>query len=213
MDVDLKQAFLCDVYFDGCEFRRADFDEAQFEGEAHFDGARFVGEARFIGAVFLGYEVSFWSARFEAVSWFRWVAFHGYTNFQDTYFGFNAEFSRSQFSENAFFDHMAVRNHAWFTHAVFHGSVTFQHARAEGATFWLDSFRAGADFRWAQFASPPKVGKCEAVGQAERHWPDNWVELTAKDACGFVDSWPADRAAVVEEAHAAEIRAQWESRS
>ncbi len=54
MDVDLKRAFLCDVYFNGCEFRRADFDEAQFKGEAHFDGARFVGEARFVGAVSWG---------------------------------------------------------------------------------------------------------------------------------------------------------------
>jgi hypothetical protein len=213
MDVDLKRAFLCDVYFNGCEFRRADFDEAQFEGEAHFDGARFVGEARFVGAVFLGYEVSFKRVRFEAISWFRWVAFHGYAYFQGSYFGFNAEFSRSQFSENVYFDYMTVRNYAWFTHAVFHGSVTFQHARAECAKFWLDSFRAGADFRWARFVSPPEVRECEAVGQAERHWPDNWAELTAEDACGFVDSWPVGRAAVVEKVHAAEIRAWWQSPS
>ncbi|EHN78900.1 hypothetical protein SMCF_1528 [Streptomyces coelicoflavus ZG0656] len=213
MDVDLKRAFLCDVYFNGCEFRRADFDEAHFEGEAHFDGARFVGEARFVGAAFLGYEASFKKVRFETICWFRWVAFHGYADFQGSYFGFNAEFSRSQFSENAHFDHMVVRNCAWFTHAVFHGSVSFQHARADYVKFLLDSFRAGADFRWARFASPPEVRKSEAVGQAERHWPDNWVELTAEDACGFVDSWPVGVAAVVEKAHAAEIRAWWQSRS
>ncbi|WP_369212450.1 pentapeptide repeat-containing protein [Streptomyces flavofungini] len=213
MDVDLKQAFLCDVYFNGCEFRHADFDEAQFEGETHFDGARFVGEARFVGAVFLGYEVSFQRARFETISWFRWAAFHGYADFRDSYFGFNAEFSRSQFSENAYFDRMAVRKCAWFTHAVFHGSVTFQHARAECAKFWLDSFRAEADFREARFAIPPEVRECEAVGQVERHWPDNWVELTVEDACGSIDSWPAGVAAVVEKAHAAEIRAWWQSRS
>ncbi|NGO73447.1 pentapeptide repeat-containing protein [Streptomyces boncukensis] len=212
MDVDLKKAFFCDVYFNDCEFRRADFDEAQFEGEAYFDRARFVGEARFVGAVFLGYQVSFQNARFEGVSWFRWVAFHGYADFQGSYFGYNAEFSRSQFSENAHFDHMVVQNHAWFTHAVFHGSVTFQHAQVEGATFWLNSFRAGADFRWARFASPPRIGECEAAVQAVRYWPDGWVELTAEDACGFVDSWPAGWAAVVEEAHAAEIRSQWGSR-
>ncbi|MBQ1117640.1 pentapeptide repeat-containing protein [Streptomyces anulatus] len=213
MDVDLKGAVLYDVYFNGCEFRRADFDEAQFEGEAHFDGARFVGEARFVGAVFLGYEVSFQEARFEAVSWFRWVAFHGYAYFQGSHFGVNAEFSRSQFTEAAYFDNMTVRDCAWFTHAVFHGSVSFQHARAESATFFLDSFRSGVDFRWAQFALPPKVGQCEAaIGQAERHWPDNWVELTAEDAHGFIDPWPVDWAAIVEKAHAAEIRAQWGSR-
>ncbi|MFF2116030.1 pentapeptide repeat-containing protein [Kitasatospora sp. NPDC058184] len=209
MDVDLKRGYLCDVNFSGCEFRRADFDEAQFEGEAYFNGARFVGEARFVGAVFLGYEVSFQSARFETLSWFRWVAFHGYTYFQDAYFGFNAEFSRSQFSENAYFDRMMVQNHAWYTHAVFHGSVTFQKAQAKGATFWLDSFRAGVDFRGVQFTSPPSVGNCVAVDQAERYWPNNWVELTAEDVPGFFDSWPEDWAAVVEEAQAAEIRARW----
>jgi transcriptional regulator with XRE-family HTH domain/uncharacterized protein YjbI with pentapeptide repeats len=191
MDVDLKRAFLCDVYFSGCEFRRADFDEAQFEGAAHFDAARFVGEARFVGAVFHGYEISFETARFETVSWFRWVAFHGYANFRGSYFGFNAEFSRSQFSDDAFFDHITVRNHAWFTHAVFRRSVTFNHAQAEHATFLLNSFRAGVDFRWARFTSPPKIGECEAaVGQFERHWPDNWVELKAEDAYGLVDSRP-----------------------
>ncbi|MBF6207291.1 pentapeptide repeat-containing protein [Streptomyces gardneri] len=214
MDVDLKRAYLCDVYFNGCEFRHADFDEAQFEGEAHFDGARFVGEARFVGAVFRGYEVSFQRARFEAVSWFRWVAFHGYAYFQDSFFGFNAEFSRSQFSNDAYFYRMTARNHIWFTHAVFHRSVNFQHAQAEGATFDLNSFRAGVDFRRARFASPPRISRCEVViGESERHWPDNWVELTAEEICGFIDSWPVDRAAIVEKAHAAKIRAQWESLS
>ncbi|WP_086746982.1 hypothetical protein [Streptomyces scabiei] len=108
---------------------------------------------------------------------------------------------------------MTVRNYVWFTHAVFHGSDTFQHTRAEHAKFWLDSFRAGADFRWARFASPPEVRECEAVGHAERHWPDSWVELTSEDARGFVDSWPVGVAAIVEKAHAVEIRAWRESRS
>ncbi|MFJ8645121.1 pentapeptide repeat-containing protein [Streptomyces sp. NPDC093546] len=206
MEVDLKRAFLRDVYFSGCEFLRADFDEAQFEGEAHFDDARFIGEARFVGAAFLGYEVSFQRARFEGVSWFRWVAFHGYAYFQGSYFGFNAEFSRSQFSEDAYFDHTTVVEHAWFTHAVFHGPVTFRHARAERATFWLDSFRAGTDFRWAQFTSPPEVYDCEAFGHADRYWPDNWVELAAEDTPGIAAPWPAGWVAIVDEAHIAEIR-------
>lgn len=213
MDVDLKKAHLIDLDFTTCEFRRADFDEARFEGETHFNCARFVGEARFVGVVFLGYEASFQNVRFERISWFRWAAFHGYADFQGAYFGVNAEFSRAQFSENAHFDGIEVMDHLWITHAVFHGAATFRLAQAKGATFWLTSFRSSTDFRHVQFASLPRVAECEATDNAEHHWPGNWVELTAEDARESGIPWPQGWVAVVEAARATEIQTQWRLRT
>ncbi|MFF4125704.1 pentapeptide repeat-containing protein [Microbispora rosea] len=178
ISVDLSDALLINADFSFCEFDRAIFETTTFKGDAQFFGATFKLDARFIGTVFDCWEANFERTTFRDFAWFRWTAFHAYTNFCEATFLKNAEFSRVQFSESADFSAMSVQQVAWFTHNVFHKTASFRNLQAHHANFMIVSFRGPVDFRGASFDAPPG---CRSVyfepnlplGH-HHYWPDSW---------------------------------------
>lgn len=132
-------------------FKDADFDGTNFEGDANFERGEFKGDADFKGATF------------KRNAFFRDVTFKGDALFKGAIFQRYADFKRTTFKGNAFFRDVTFERDASFVGATFQGSTFFRDAIFEycagfgEATFERNTFFKGATFEkyagfwWAIF--------------------------------------------------------------
>lgn len=153
--LDLTEATLIDVNFNGCQLHNATFTKARFTGVALFGRTTFTGAARFDTAqfdddVWFG-EATFTSdavfdlAAFTGDAWFRRATFTGSTFDEATFTGaawFSratftdaARFDRTMFAGAAWFDKASFTNIAWFAEATFTGEVTFTDVTLNGEKY------------------------------------------------------------------------------
>lgn len=177
--LDLSDAHLDQVSFDGCRF-----------GEALFTGTNFSGVANFAGAVFDG-RADFSRAHFASPADFRGAKFANETIFDDTEFAHNATFLEIEFGGDVAFDNATFRRDAWFYKSQFSGLVTFvgisflHYVSFRSIVF--DSlvhftgarFGGNVSFYDSQFVVPPALDDARVqVGlddSAKSHWPEGWT--------------------------------------
>ncbi|MFI5887985.1 pentapeptide repeat-containing protein [Streptomyces sp. NPDC051554] len=133
-------------------FGLANFDGAQFSGDAEFSGAQFSGPARFGGAQFSG-PARFDEARFSGYTWFDGAQFSADAAFGRAQFSADASFDRVQFSGDASFGDARFSGYAEFGGAQFSGPARFGRVRFSGdASFGDARFSAEARFYEVQFS-------------------------------------------------------------
>jgi uncharacterized protein YjbI with pentapeptide repeats len=144
----------------------ADFDGAQFSGEANFCGAYFSGEVSFRGARFSS-EVSFAEARFAALANFSGAQFSGGADFRGAQFAGPAGFNKTQFAGQASFDETRFADWAGFVDAQFAGEANFRGAQfASHAGFDAAQFSETTSFRGARFSGYARFVSTRFSGQA-----------------------------------------------
>jgi uncharacterized protein YjbI with pentapeptide repeats len=192
IDLNLTQAHLHTLDLTYCHVRTAQFDKANFDGDAEFVGAHFYENVRFNGAHFRGDAVfnkahfhgealfddethfdraaRFSEAHFVGTAWFDKAHFCGmWTIFKAAHFGGDAVFIRAHFGGSALFDRAHFSDgDAWFTKAQFGDSATFFDAEFSG-----DAVFDGARVR-------PHFGDS---------WPAGWATRDARVAEGEEEGW------------------------
>nr|WP_308290882.1 pentapeptide repeat-containing protein [Streptomyces cellostaticus] len=125
----------------------AQFDRAQFSGDALFGGAQFSGEAWF-NEVQVSGAAEFGGAQFSGSAEFREAQFAGHARFSEAQFSDTAGFWMTQFSSGAWFGKAQFSRYAWFGRARFSGDADFGEAR----------FSGDAQFKGARFAVLSRFG-------------------------------------------------------
>ncbi len=128
-------------------FKKANFRNATFKGEADFKGATFERDADFKGATFKQY-ANFTGATFEGDANFTGATFEGKAGFWKTTFKQYAYFTRAIFKRETDFYKNTFKQYAYFT------SATFE----ENANFWSTTFMGKADFKGATFEGGAGLG-------------------------------------------------------
>ncbi|MGB6164706.1 MAG: pentapeptide repeat-containing protein [Pseudonocardiaceae bacterium] len=103
IDLDLTEAQLHRLDLANCHIRNAQFDGAQFSGDAGFNNAKFSRKAGFDGAQFSG-SAWFNGAQFSRAAEFDGAQFSKYAGFHGAQFSMDAGFDGAQFSGSATFD-------------------------------------------------------------------------------------------------------------
>jgi len=149
-------------------FKKANFRNATFKGEADFKGATFKGEANFTGATFKQYadftsatfegDAGFVGATFEREANFTGAIFKQYAYFTSATFEGDANFTGATFEGKAGFGKTTFKQYAYFTRAIFKRETDFYNntfkqyayftsATFEGnANFWKTTFMGKTDF-------------------------------------------------------------------
>lgn len=116
-------------------FKKADFNEAIFEGYADFSKATFKGHTNFYEATFRG-GACFREATFEENAVFQEVTFEGNTGFKGTTFRKHANFKGTTFGGHAYFKGTTFKGHAYFYEATFEENADFSEATFEENTIF-----------------------------------------------------------------------------
>ena len=191
MNIDLTNASLYDVHFDGLSVADATFEGATFAGNPNYSG-----NTTFVGATFNG-EANFYQATFDRGAFFDRATFTGDAVFTGATFTKGAGFGDATFKEDAGFNSATFSgarfNGATFTHAAwfmatFTGEASFNNARfTGGAIFPGATFNRGADFTDATFTRPINLNGATVAQpnnpehRATRIWPDGWTIRTDTD--------------------------------
>ena len=133
---------------------QAQFNSAQFYGEANFKNAKFTEEAKFRGAKFTG-DADFQSAKFTGDADFLSAEFTQNATFTGTEFSGNAKFWDAEFTEEADFGDAEFTKNAKFRGAKFTGDAHFWSAKFTGDADFEDAeFTQNANFLEATFTGP-----------------------------------------------------------
>ena len=133
---------------------QAQFNSAQFYGEANFKNAKFTEEAKFRSAKFTG-DADFQSAKFTGDADFLSAEFTQNATFTGTEFSGNAKFWDAEFTEEADFGDAEFTKNAKFRSAKFTGDAHFWSAKFTGDADFEDAeFTQNANFLEATFTGP-----------------------------------------------------------
>jgi len=158
--LDLTEAVLINVNFDGCHLHNATFTKTHFTGTTSFNDVRFSGDARFYMATFNGdawfggatfSDGRFFKATFSNIAWFAGATFNGNAAFGGVTFSEDARFEESTFNGLAGFNAVTFSEDARFEESTFNGDARFDKARFGFARFGGARFAGDARFGGATF--------------------------------------------------------------
>jgi len=195
-------------------FKKANFRNATFKGEADFKGATFKGEANFTGATFKQYadfkgvtfegDAGFVGATFEREANFTGATFKQYADFKGATFEGDANFTGATFEGKAGFGKTTFKQYAYFTRAIFKRETDFYNntfkqyayftsAIFEGnANFWKSTFMGKTDFgkttfeQHASFMYATFKGKADFKGTTFEGGAD--LDATFEGDADFADA-------------------------
>lgn len=156
--------FLGMADFTGCKFNGgAEFCETVFAEEAVFLNAYFAGRILFDGVKFAG-RVDFSDSDFDEEASFRRARFEGETDFAEAEF-VSAEFQDAWFGGNADLHATLFGGWADFSRTEFRSSLDFSRARFNrGADFCEAKFRASISFEASNFVQDCNFAEAEFHG-------------------------------------------------
>ncbi|WP_329127255.1 pentapeptide repeat-containing protein [Streptomyces sp. NBC_01465] len=176
-----RAQFSGDARFGGAQFSGpAQFNRAQFSRDAQFDGAQF-SDAGFSRAQFSG-PARFGGAQFSGPAQFGEARFSHYAQFGGAHFTDDAEFSRAQFSDDARFVGAQFSGNGWFDDVQFSGDARFGGARfSRYAQFSRAQFSGPAQFDRAQFSDDAGFSQAQfsddaSFGEAQFSGPARFGE-------------------------------------
>lgn len=137
-------------------FRKALFDEAEFEGDVDLSRAIFHDEA------------AFRRARFKGKAVFSEAEFRGISSFRKAIFESSAQFGSAEFAKPARFGEVEFQGHAGFNGSKFSNVARFESAAfADVATFTRAVFAHNARFDTAVFHRPTRFAEVAFKGEVD----------------------------------------------
>jgi len=176
-NIEIDKEFIQPIYFNHCNFQKANFIEAIFSAEAIFTRATFSAEANFSSTTFKG-KVDFTLATFSAEAQFYYTTFKeaifnnttfkeesiliGATfsaeaNFSGSIFKGKVDFTLATFSAITYFTRATFSAEANFSSTTFKENTYFHRPTFSDATYFSGKFQGWSYFNYVSFGKPNEV--------------------------------------------------------